>query len=170
MDRVADVLWGDFPPRWANFALTYRAAGRHEELVARLNVMSPPEHGVSIGEEREWDLAGFAELESLHQLRAAGYKAGEGTPFEWVLSFNAQLGFRTDEHCKRPHDRAWWRPSHRHGEPEWLRPPAREDYQEDLRRFLIVRRLRPRWLRDRLRGRARARPQGTPAQYANTTA
>jgi hypothetical protein len=171
VDRVADVLWADFPPRWTNFALTYRAAGRYEELAARLNVMSPPnERGVSVGEVREWELVGFAELGSLRRLRAAGYKAGEGTPFEWVLSFNAERGFRTDEGCVQPHDRAWWRPSHSYEEPEWFRPPAREDYHEDLRRFPIVRRVRPRWLRERLRGGAPARTQDTPAQYADTPA
>lgn len=170
VDHVADVLWADFPPRWANFALTYRAAGRHEELVARLNVMTPRVEGVSVGEQREWDLAGFAEIELLRRLRAAAYKAGEGTRFEWVLSFDAQRGFHTDEDLKPPRDRAWWRPSHRQGEPEWLRPPAREDYREDLRRFPIVRRLRPSWLSDRLRRGAPARRLDTGAQYADSNA
>jgi hypothetical protein len=153
-DHVAGGLWAGFPPRWANFALTYRAAAEHEELTATLNVMTPrDERGVSIGQSQEWDLSGFTEIESLRRLRAAGYEAGMGTPFEWILSLNAKRTYQASEDIAQPYDRAWWRARFDDGEgPQWTEPPTRQDYREDLRRFPILRRMRPFWLRDQLRG------------------
>jgi hypothetical protein len=162
-DDIANRLWSGFPPRWANFALRYRAAGEHEELEAELNVMTPrDERGVSVGRSREWDLSGFTGIESLRRLRAAGYRAGLGTPFEWVLSFNARRDYRAGEDVVSPYDRAWWRAGYDDGDgPRWTQPPTREDYREDLRRFPIVRRMRPSWLRAALRGDTPDRVEGS---------
>jgi hypothetical protein len=151
VDRVADVLWADLPPRWVNAALTYRAAGDHEEVALRVNVWGPcNEQGVSVGEAQESRLTSFVEIESLRRLRAVGYEAGMGTSFQWVLSFDATRRSPRDEDNPLPRDRAWWRPSPFYEEPAWFVPPSRADYRDDLRRFPIVRRMRPGWLRQRL--------------------
>ncbi|MEU3271422.1 hypothetical protein ABZ639_11280 [Saccharomonospora sp. NPDC006951] len=164
IEDLADGLSADFPPRWANFSLTYRAAGDHEEVTARLNVMSPPDDkGISVGRPREWDLTGFAGIDALRRLRAAAYSAGLGTPFEWVLSFDAERGFLADENVVRPRGRARWRPEYSGTEPEWRNAPSRTDYRKDLRRFPIVRTMRPVWLRERLTAPApRRQPRARP--------
>jgi hypothetical protein len=164
VDRVADVLWADVPPRWTNASLTYRAAGSHEELEFRVNVMGPPdERGVSLGEARESRLTSFVEVESLRRLRAADYEAGMGTPFQWELAFSEADRWSRDDSVRSPRGPASWRPSRSYDElawfasptdslqePAWLEPPTRADYRDDLRRFPIIRRMRPGWLRERL--------------------
>lgn len=150
MERIADVLAQDLPPRWSNVSLTYRAAGRHEELVLRRNVMSAPdEHGVSVGQSTETELTDFPELDALRRLRADGYQAGYGTPFQWCLHFSAERTFYRDDTVPA-RGRAHWNPVYTEDEPEWIRPPSRQDYREDLERFPIKESVRPVWLRRRL--------------------
>ncbi|WP_143021338.1 hypothetical protein [Prauserella marina] len=53
---------------------------------------------------------------------------------------------------------ARWQHEYSGMEPEWRNPPFREDFREDLRRFPVVRTVRPAWLRERL-----ASPRKQPA-------
>lgn len=156
VNSVADRLWAQAPPNWAGFSLSYRAAGNHEELTATINVMSPPdEHGGRTGSQEPWNLSGFTDLPALRRLRAAGYKPGYGTPFQWYLHLNTARYYHSDDTVPAPRGDPRWVSFQEDEEAQWIQPPTAADYRADLRQFPIARRFRRRWLRERLRRRRR---------------
>lgn len=109
----------------------------HEEIVITTDIMDlPDDQGVAVAHSITQELKEFAERDTLWRIRESNYRAGYGAPFAWYLTITA--GYRKMK---------GWGSLATNVEPEWIQPPARQQYAADLRRFPIVRQARPNWLR-----------------------
>lgn len=140
-----------YAPDWDRLRLDYRAVTEHQEITLTVTRASGPA-------VEQLQLPDFPARDALWRLREAGYSAGYGAPYSWYLELSKyQPGSGPDRRYTASYqsisqyDMFGMPVPLDDEEPAWVQSPTRAQYAADLRRFPIVRAVRPAWLRRRLR-------------------